>query len=169
MTPPASNSGRYASPRIACYGTAFLADTTKADLMRAIAPDAPQFSSPRLDASFLINCGRLLSGKLATMEVAPSTYVKRVAGSDFRSPKGTVIYECSTELHGLLAALTPKRAGEMVAEWYDMYAPQKAKPAKLDGRTQIRLAILKNLAALAIRGKDSHTKLMLRVDSRKKR
>ena len=123
--PKSSNSSARTSPRIACYGTAFLADApVDANLLtHRIAPDAPQFSSPRLDASFLINCGRLLSGQLATTEGAPSTYIKRVAGSDFRSPKGTVIYECSTELHGLLAALTPERAGKMATEWYSMGLP----------------------------------------------
>jgi hypothetical protein len=158
-----------ASPRIACYGTAFLADSIDAKLLtQGIAADVPQFSSPRLDASFLINCGRLLSGQLATMEGAPtSTYVKRIAGSDFRSPKGTVIYQCSTELQDLLAALTPKCAAEMATEWYSVYP--KTQPAEPNGRTQIRFEIIKNLAALAIQGKDRQTKLMLRVEYRKQR
>jgi hypothetical protein len=124
----------------------------------------PQFSSPRLDASFLINCGRFLTGKF---ESAPSTYVKRVAGSDFRSPKSTVFYECSIELRGLLAMLTPKRAAEMAAERYT-YEPQKSKPTKSSGRTRIRLAILENLTVLAKQAKDNQA-LMLRVDYRKQR
>jgi hypothetical protein len=120
-----------------------------------------------LDASFLINCGRLLSGQLTTTEGAPNTYVKRIAGSDFRSPKGTVIYQCSTELQDLLAALTPKCAAEMATAWYGMYP--KTKPAEPNGRTQIRFEIIKNLAALAIRRKDGQTNLMLRVEYRKQR
>ena len=169
--PKSSNSSARTSPRIACYGTAFLADApVDANLLtHRIAPDAPQFSSPRLDASFLINCGRLLSGQLATTEGAPSTYIKRVAGSDFRSPKGTVIYECSTELHGLLAALTPERAGEMATEWYSMYGKTSPRSAEPSGRTQTRLAIIKNLAALAKQGKERQMILMLRVDYRKQR
>ena len=169
--PKSSNSSARTSPRIACYGTAFLADApVDANLLtHRIAPDAPQFSSPRLDASFLINCGRLLSGQLATTEGAPSTYIKRVAGSDFRSPKGTVIYECSTELHGLLAALTPERAGKMATEWYSMYGKTKPRSAEPSGRTQTRLAIIKNLAALAKQGKERQMILMLRVDYRKQR
>jgi hypothetical protein len=173
-SPNLPNSSPRASPRIVCYGTAFLADApANAKLLtQRIAADVPQFSSPRLDASFLINCGRLhaarlLAGGLATIETAPNDYVERVAGSDFRSPKGTVIYQCSTELQDLLAALTPKRAAELATEWYGMYEPPKAKSAKLDGRTQTRLAIIKNLAALAIQAKDRQMKLILRVDYRK--
>lgn len=158
-------------PRIACYGTAFLADApVDAKLLKSgIAAAVPQFSSPRLDASFFINCGRLLAGEYATTETAPSTYVKRVAGSDFRSPKGTVIYECSTELHGLLAALTPERIAEMVTDWYCMYGPSKAKLTEPRGRAHIRLRILKNLAVLARCAKGDQTKLMLRVDYRQQR
>jgi len=170
MTPTkSSNAKAGASPRIACYGTAFLADAPAdaAALKRGVARDRPQFSGPRLDASFLINCGRFLAGNAATMESAPSIYVKRVAGTDFRSPKTTVIYECSTELHGLLAALSAERAAEMATEWYRMYGPPKTKPAEPNGRTQRRLAIIKNLAALAIQGKERQTKLMLRVEYRK--
>jgi hypothetical protein len=136
--------------------------------VRGIAADVPQFGSPRLDASFLINCGRLLFAKLATMEGAPSTYFKRVAGSDFRSPKGTVIDQCSTELQDLLAALTPKRAAEIATEWYDMYGKTNTKSAEPSDRTQVRLAIIKNLAALAKQGKERQI-LMLRVDYRKRR
>jgi hypothetical protein len=168
MTPAkSSNSTPRVSPRIACYGTAFLADALfdTAALKRGIASDMPQFSSPRLDASFLINCGRLLSGNVATME-APSTYVKRVAGTDFRSPKAAVVYECSTELREQLAALTEQRAAEMATEWYRMYGPQKTKMAEPNGRSQRRLAIVKNLAALAQQAKDGHMVLMLRVEYR---
>ena len=136
-------------------------------LDREIASNVPQFSSPRLDASFFINCGRFLIRQAATMESAPSTYIKRVAGSDFKSPKATIFYECSTELCGLLAALTTERAAEIATGWYGMYGPQKIRQVEPNGRTQRRLAILKNLAALAIQGKDSETKLMLRVDYRK--
>jgi hypothetical protein len=159
------------SPRIACYGAAFLAAApANAKLLtRRIAADVPQFSSPRLDASFLINCGRFLAGGCATMDSAPNAYVKRVAGSDFRSSKGTVIYECSTELHGLLAALTPQRAAELATEWYSMYGPQKTKPAEPNGRTHIRLAILENLTVLAKQARDNQVTLMLRVDYRKQR
>jgi hypothetical protein len=169
MTPKSPDASLPASPRIACYGTAFLADAPvdAKHLMRGIAAEVPQFGSPRLDASFLINCGRFLSGKLATMETAPSTYVKRVAGADFHSPTATVVYECSTELRGLLAALTAERATQMACEWYGMYGPQKSEQAETNGRTQRRLEILKNLAALALQGKDRQTKLMLRVDYRK--
>jgi hypothetical protein len=135
--------------------------------MRGIATEVPQFGSPRLDASFLINCGRFLSGKPATMEAAQNTHLKRVAGADFHSPKATVVYECSTELRGLLAALTVERATQMAIEWFDPYGPQKSKPGGPNGRTQRRLEILKNLAALALQGKDCQTKLMLRVDYRR--
>jgi hypothetical protein len=121
-----------------------------------------------LDASFLINCGRFLAARVAKME-APSAYVKRVAGTDFRSPKTTVIYECSAELRGLLAALTSERAAEMATDWYSMYGPPKTKLAEPNGRTQRRLALIKNLAALAIQGKDRQTKLMLRVEYRQER
>jgi len=31
----------------------------------------------------------------------------------------------------------------MVVEWHDMYGPQKAKPAKLNSRTQVRFGIIK--------------------------
>jgi hypothetical protein len=79
MTPtkPPKSTPR-ASPRIACYGTAFLADAALDAklLIPEVAADARQFSSPRLDASFLIDCARLLTGGLATMESAPSRYVK---------------------------------------------------------------------------------------------
>jgi hypothetical protein len=78
------------------------------------------------------------------MHSNPSTYAKRVAGSDFRSPKGTVFYECTSELRRLLAAMTCMRAAEMATEWYSMYGPRKTEAAaQPNGRTQIRLAILK--------------------------
>ena len=160
-----------AGPRITCYGTAFLADAPidTAALKRETASDVPHFGSPRLDASFLINCGRILADGWAKIDSAPNTYVKRVAGSDFRSPKGTVIYECSTELQGLLAALTPERADELAVNWHDMYGSEKTKWAKPNGRTQVRSAILENLAALGLQGKESHTKLMLRVEYKRQR
>jgi hypothetical protein len=168
MAPKPSNSGSRWSPRIACFGTAFLVDDpvdTEA-LKGEIAPNVPQFSSPRLDASFFINCGRFLAGKLTTTET-PSIYVKRVAGSDFHSPKATVFYECSTELQGLLADLTPKRGAEFATEWYGMHGPPNAKLAEPNGRMQIRLAILKNLAALARQAEDHNKTLILRVEYRK--
>jgi hypothetical protein len=171
VTPPkSSHSSRPSSPRIACYGTVFLANgpVDSAVLKRGIASDVPQFGSPRLDASFLINCGRFLTGKVMTMD-APSTYVKRVAGTDFRSPTATVLYECSTELRELLAALTAERAAEMATDWYGMYGPAKTKLAEANGRTQRRLSILNNLAALAKQTKVGETHLMLRVDYRKQR
>jgi hypothetical protein len=170
MTPTnSSNSGPPSSPRIACYGTAFLADAPvdTTALKRGIAPDVAQFSSPRLDASFLINCGRFLTGGLATMKIAPSAYVKRIAGTDVHSPKATIFYECSTELHGLLAALTAERAAEMAIEWYGLYGPQKL--AEPNGRTQRRLAILNDLAALAKQAKVGSKALVLRVEYRKQR
>jgi hypothetical protein len=134
--------------------------------MQGIVPDAPQFSCPRLDASFLVNCGRFLAGNVATMET-PSTYVKRVAGTDFLSPKSTVFYECSAELCDLLATLTEERAAEMAQNWYGLNAPPKTTPEEPNGRTQRRLGILINLAALAKQAKAGHMKLMLRVDYRK--
>jgi hypothetical protein len=171
MPTKSSNSGPPVPPRITCYGTAFLAAVpTDAELlMRAITPDVPQFSSPRLDASFLINCGRFHAGGWVTMDSAPNAYVKRVNGSDFRSPNGTVIYQCSTELRDLLAALTPKCAAEMATEWYDMYGKRNTKSAEPNGRAQTRLAILTNLAALAKQGKERQMTLILRVDYRKRR
>jgi len=163
------NSRPRASPRIACYGTVFLADALDDAnlLIRGIAADAPQFSSPRLDASFLINCGRLLSGP-ETMET-PSTYVKRLAGTEFRSAKATVLYECSAELCGLLVALTAERAAEVAPNWYGLSAPPRSKPQEPDGRTQIRLEILKNLAAIARQAKIANKMLLLRVEYRKRR
>jgi hypothetical protein len=116
----------------------------------------------------LINCGRFLAGKAATME-EPSTYVKRVAGTDFRSPKATVFYECSTELRRLLAALTEQRAAEMATEWCGNYGPPKSKPAEPNGRTQRRLSILSSLAALAKQVRVGKMSLMLRVEYRKQR
>jgi hypothetical protein len=121
MTPKSPALSR-PSPRIACYGTAFLADAPidTAALKHGIAPDVPQFSSPRLDPSFLVNCGRFLSGKVATREGAPITYFKRVAGTDFRLPKATHFCQCSADLCDLLAALTDERAAEIALKWHDM-------------------------------------------------
>jgi hypothetical protein len=173
MTVPKSfNSNPRESPRIACYGTAFLADAPVDAklLMRGIGAEAPQFGSPRLDASFLINCARFLTGgSAAAMPTAPSAYVSRVAGTDFHSPKATVFYGCSSELRGLLASLTAERAAEMATEWYSMFGKPKITQEQANGRTQRRLAILKNLAALAVQGKDRQTLLILRVDYRKQR
>jgi len=172
MTPtkPPKSTPR-ASPRIACYGTAFLADAALDAklLIPEVAADARQFSSPRLDASFLIDCARLLTGGLATMESAPSRYVKRVAGTDFRSPKTTVLYECSIELRGLLGALTDERAAELATEWYGPYRLGKTKPPERNGRTQRRLAILNGLATLAKHAQLGQTRMMLRVEYRKQR
>jgi hypothetical protein len=128
MTPKQPDLSLSPTSRIACYGTAFLADdpVDTATLQRGIAPDVPQFGSPRLDASFLANCGSFLNGKTATMD-APSAYFKRIAGVDFRLPKSTVFYECSTELRALLAALTKERAAEIATEWYGVKGPPKAK------------------------------------------
>jgi len=156
------------SPRIACYGTAFLADTpVDARLLTGrIAAAVPQFGGPRLDASFLINCGRLHTGDVSTVET-PSTYVKRVAGTDFRSSKTTILYQCSTQLCDLLAALTDERAAKIATNWHGVNLPMKPNGAELNGRTQRRLAILKNLAALAKQANDCNKALMLRVEYRK--
>ena len=171
MTPTKlSNSSPQAAPGIACYGTAFLADSPvdAAALKRRISSEVPQLSSPRLDASFLANCGSFLTGKTATMD-DPRAYFKRIGGTDFRLPKSTVLYECSTKLCGLLADLTEERAAEVAQKWYGINAPAKSKPGELSGRTLRRLAILKNLAALAKQGKADHKTLMLRVEYRKQR
>jgi hypothetical protein len=172
MTPTKlPNSRPRASARITCYGTAFLSDAPLDAklLMQGIAPAVPQFSSPRLDASFLINCGRFLSGKVATREGAPITYFKRIAGTDFRLPKATHCCQFSAELCDLLAALTDERAAEIALRWHDMILPTKAKPAEPNGRTKRRLAILKNLVALAKQAKGSNKTLILRVEYRKQR
>jgi hypothetical protein len=171
MTPTKSyNSSPQASPRIACYGTVFLSDSPidTAALKRGIASDVPQFSSPRLDASFLANCGSFLNGKTATTD-DPRGYLKRIAGTDFRSPKATVFYECATELCGLLAALTENRAAEIAQNWCGTMASPKTKPREPNGRTRRRLAILKQLAELARRAKLDNKMLMLRVEYRKQR
>lgn len=158
------------SPRIACYGTAFLADAPidATALNREICPELPQFGTPRLDASFLAHCGSLLSGRTATID-DPRAYFKRAAGTEFRSPKATVFYECSTELCGLLAALTQVRAVEIAQEWYGANGPPKTKPGEPNGRTQRRLEIVKNLAILAKQAKACNKTLMLRVEYRKQR
>lgn len=168
MTSKSPDVRQSPSPRIACYGTAFLADAPvdAAALKRGLAPDVSQFSSPRLDASFLINCARFLTG---TVESAPSTYVKRVTGSDFRSPKGTVLYECSAELCRLLAALTDERAAELATNWYSLNGPPKTKRLEANGRTHVRLSILKDLAVLAKQAHVGQKTLMLRVEYRRQR
>jgi len=169
MTPPKlSNSSPRSTPRIACYGTAFLADVQVdvTTFKRGIALDSPQFSSPGLDASFLANCGSFLNGKTAIMD-DPRSYFKRIAGTDFRLPKSTVFYECSTELCGLLADLTEERASEIAMKWHDINGPAKANRGSPNGRAQRRLAILNDLAALARQGKLGQTKLILRVEYRK--
>jgi hypothetical protein len=158
------------SPRIACYGTAILVGTPVdlVALKRGISPDALQFGSPRLDASFLANCGSLLNGKTVTID-DPRAYFKRIASSDFRLPKSTVLYECSTELSGLLAALTDERATEIAQKWHGTNEPTRRKLREPNGRTQRRLAILANLATLAKQAEASQMKLMLRVEYRKQR
>jgi hypothetical protein len=167
MAPKPSNADLRSSPRIACYGTAFLAtlplELTTLD--RHFGPEIPQFSSPRLDASFLMNCARLLSGD-ATPEDSRSPNLKRIAGTDFRRPKSTTFYECSAELCDLLATITEQRAAEMAMKWH---APHAAKVPEANGRTQRRLAILNNLASLARQVKAGHSILMLRVEYRKQR
>lgn len=171
MTPTkSSNSSPRASTRIACYGTAFLADAPvdAVALKRGVAPDVPRFSSPRLDASFLINCGRILTANVATTET-PNTYIERLDGTDFRSLKATHFYKCSTVLSGLLAGLTELRAAEVAAEWYSIHGLAKTKSMQLSGRTQQHLAILKNLAALAKQGRTDKKALMLRAEYRKQR
>jgi len=174
MASKPSNAGLRSAPRIACYGTAFLAPVGGAPLDQQIGPEVPQFSSPRLDASFHINCARLLTGADAMLEDNPSQHVKRVAGTDFRLPKSTTFYECSAELCDLLPTLTEQRAAEMATKWYAMAAkwygesrPAAVKIPEANGRTQRRLAILNNLASLARQVKAGHTILMLRVESRK--
>jgi hypothetical protein len=164
------NSRPRASPRIACYGTAFLADAPidAKLLMRGIGADVPQFSTPRLDASFLANCGSFMSRKTAIID-DPRAYFKRLAGTDFRLGKSKVLYECSTKLCALLTSLSEQRAVEIATEWYGMSGPPKTKPAEPNGRTQRRLTILNNLAALARQAKFGQMKLMLRVDYRKQR
>ena len=166
MAPKPSNVP--SSPRIARYGTAFLSDSPvdTAALKRGMVPDGPQFSSPRLDASFLANCGSFLTGKTATLD-DPSAYFKRIAGTDFRLAKSTVFYECSTDLCDFLAALTEQHAADIANKWYGLYAPAKAKLEEPDGRAQRGLAILNNLASLARQVKVGHTVLVLRVESRK--
>jgi hypothetical protein len=99
----------------------------------------------------------------------PRAYFKRVAGTEFRSPKAIVFYECSTELCGLLAALTEVRAAEVATEWYGVNRPPKTDPSKPNGRTQRRLAILNDLAALAKQAKVGSKALVLRVEYRKQR
>jgi hypothetical protein len=49
-----------------------------------------------------------------------------------------------------------------------MYGKTNTKSAEPSDRTQVRLAIIKNLAALAKQGKERQI-LMLRVDYRKRR
>jgi hypothetical protein len=168
MAPKPSNSSLRSSPRIACYGTAFLANVPLelTTLDRHIGPVIPQFSSPRLDASFLMNCARLLTGTDATPEDNPSPNLKRIGGTDFRLPKSTTFYECSAELCDLLATLTEQRAAEIAIKWH---APPAARVPEANGRTQRRLAILNNLASLARQVKAGHTILMLRVEYRRQR
>jgi hypothetical protein len=121
-----------------------------------------------LDASFLANYGSLLKGRTATTD-DPRAYFKRVAGTDFHSSKATVFYECSTELCSLLAALTEERAAEISTEWYGANGLPKTKPREPNGRTQRRLAILNELAALAKQAKIGSKALVLRVEYRKQR
>lgn len=168
--PKSSNTVTRASARIACYGTAFLADVPLdlTALKRGIAANVPQFSSPRLDASFLANCGAFLSGKIAAL-CGPNLYFKRVTGGDFRQPKAIHVCQFSAELHDLLAELSDERAAEIALEWNGMQFPAKTKPPGPNGQTQRRLAILKNLAALARQAKLGNKMLMLRVEYRKQR
>jgi hypothetical protein len=130
VTPKPSNSGLRSSPRVACYGTAFLSDSPvdAAALKRGIAPEIPQFSSPRLNASFLMNCARLLTGTDATPEDNPSPHLKRIAGTDFRLSKSTTFHESSAELCDLLATLTEQRAADMAVKWHAQPPPKCRKP-----------------------------------------
>ena len=169
-----NSSALAASSRIACYGTAFLAGTPVdiAALKCGISSGAPQISSPRLDASFLANCGSFLSGKSAAID-DPRTYFKRLTGNDFSLPKAqskaTHVYQFSAKLCDLLAALTEERAAEIAMKWYGTNLPAKTKSCESNGRTQRRLAILRNLAALARQAQVGNTVLILRVEYRKQR
>jgi hypothetical protein len=161
-----SDSGLRSSPRIACYGTAFLggASVELTAFEQSIDPGVPQFSSPRLDASFIMNCARLLTGPQTPEN--HHTGLKRVTGTDFRRSKSTHFYECSAELCELLATLTEQRAAEMALQWYGMHRPAAVKMPEVNGRTQRRSAILNHLASLARQAKAGRAILMLRVEYR---
>jgi hypothetical protein len=81
----------------------------------------------------------------------------------------THLYECSSELCILLTALTEDRAAEIAQNWYGTMTPPKTKSRVPNGRTQRRLAILKQSAELARRAKLDNKMLMLRVEYRKQR
>jgi len=166
-----SRSSLRASPRIACYGTAFLArvPVELTILEQRIGPGVPQFSSPRLDVSFLASCARFLANPDASATDNHGVDLKRVAGNNFRLSKSIHLYECSAKLCGLLAALTEQRANEIACNWYDNRRPAAAATPESNGRTRRRLEILKNLAILAKQAMADHKTLMLRVEYRKQR
>ena len=157
-------------------GTAYVIDpTTELPLDQTLRPDLPQFTSRRLDASFLFEVHAVLLGrKIPGLEGHRS---RATAGGDLTAPKAMervasavrlsgnhsiVLYACSAELCTLLAALDEPRIADISRQWNDLVWPSRIRVAK-EPVADID-SVLAQLAVLARKAVDSAMRLMVRVE-----
>jgi hypothetical protein len=161
-------------------GTAFVGDpvTDALDLNRTPPPDAPQFTSPRLDAALLADCFHILTGPPVLDRArhrhaqAYKVGVRRVplpGALNLRRSVSVVLCACSEEFCRELAALTDERTTQIADEWYRLLhpnVPASQLPDVPEHRAQHRASILRELTRLARVAIDRNQRLLLRVEFR---
>jgi hypothetical protein len=155
--------------RIVSYGTAWVGEVgVSAETMPESAPEAtaPQFSSPRLDSSFLSNFYFKLTGmtRKQLLESDSPYGLRRVGGSSHTSPRIFHVYSCSETLCQLLGALNAESVEQIARDWN----AREGMPSGTGGRIEHRAKLLVNLANLAKIALERGVPLMLRVEYRGK-
>jgi hypothetical protein len=169
-----------AAEAVILRGTAFVGDpvTDALDPNRTPPADAPQFTSPRLDAALLAECFHILTGPPALDRSRHrhaqehKVGVRRVPlpGSlNLRRSVAVVLCVCSEEFCRELAALNDERAAQIAEDWYRLLhpnVPASHLPDLPEHRAQHRASILRELASLARAAIAQNKQLLLRVEFR---
>jgi len=152
---------------------------TELPIEQGVRPDLPQFTSPHLEPSFLINLHAILLGRTA-LEIAEDFQngrfgaertIRRVAHAiPIPHEHSVQLYVCSDELCKLLVATEEQRVTEIAHQWHILLGPRpQPYESETDSRCQIRAWILSQLVTLAREALRSDRKIMIRLEYRQHR
>jgi hypothetical protein len=165
--------GRNSPEWLDCSGTAYVNDpAAELPIEQGLRFDLHQFTSPGLDPSSVADLRGILLGR-TMIEIAQDFQKGVVTESPLRRVAYAVpiphehsvqLYVCSDELCKLLAALDEQRASDVAHRWGVLSSSADPDAAGPEGRYQLRVRILQQLARLSRVAESTGKKLMLRVE-----
>jgi hypothetical protein len=146
-------------------------------LENGVRPDLPQFTTSRIEPSFLTNLHTILLGRTLIEVIEDSqsgrvdaerAAIRRVASAIVIPQEYSIeLYMCSDGLCKLLATTKEQRVAEIAHQWQTLLWPRpQPYESETESRRQFRAGILSQLVTLAQEVARSDRKLMMRLEHR---